>query len=208
MISKKLLASLIIFPTVSLIGTGFSSWLLIEGGTSAIAGNITIPNAIYLNNYVSFDVISMFTVCQAGLVRDDTIVYDGEVTFNFNVKIKDGIINYLGDTSKLSIEISISNGSSFDVINSSYVNSNIAYCYSTSSYIDTFENSTTGTFNNSSLLGSLIYNSSIDEIDILYFSIKLKFDFSSVSSTFSDSIYNPIVSNGGLKFNLSVGWGE
>ena len=208
MVSKKLLTSLIILPTVSLIGTGFSSWLLIEGGTSAIAGNITIPNAIYLNNYISFDSISMFTVCQAGLVRDDTIVYDGVVIFDFKVKIKDGIINYLGDTSKLNLEVAISNGSSFDVVNSSYLNSSIDYCYSTSSYNDKFENSTSGTFNNGSLIGTLIYNSSISEIDSIFFSIKLKFDFFSVSTTFSDSIFKPIVSNGGLKFNLSVGWGE
>lgn len=208
MVSKKLLASLIILPTVSLIGTGFSSWLLIEGGTSAIAGNITIPNAIYLNNYISFDSISMFTVCQAGLVRDDTIVYDGEVIFDFNVKIKDGIINYLGDTSKLNLEVAINNGGAFDIVNSTYLSKNMSYCYSTSKYVNTFDNSTTGIFNGSSFLGTLTYGSSINEIDTLYFSIKLYFDFSSVSSTFSSSVYNAIVSDGGLKFNMSIGWGE
>lgn len=120
MLKGKLIALLTIFSSVSLIGTGFSSWVI---GTSnlAVTGNITVAEVADIKSIIDFDKsgdhpngYTCFSYCSEGFVENSAFVSTGTLTYYFKININKAIAQgYLSNTNHTTFETILSlNGNS------------------------------------------------------------------------------------------------
>lgn len=185
-----------ILASISLFSIGFSSWS-IGNDPNSFVGNIsaTASDVIDFNNYVTYGSSNSFKYNKMGVVDDETIVYEGYLSVDMTVKMNcdGGMYSLLKDKNSVTFISFLSNEKSFLKI-FDYVDLNETYFSvgnsGTGSYsiVDQKVTSTITNYNVKTFMA--VADSSLIESENLYLQVKYKFDFSSVSSTFENSIYN------------------
>lgn len=195
-IKKVGLTGMLLLASLSLFSVGFSSWSIGNDPSSFVEKiSATADEIIDFNSYVIYGSSNSFKYNKDGVVEDETIVYEGYLSVDMTVKMNcdGGMYSLLKDKSSVKFVSFLSNEKSFlklfdylDLDETSYSVGNSG----TGSYSVTNQKvtSTISSYNVKTFM--TITDSSLIESENLYLQIKYKFDFSSVTSTFEESIYN------------------
>lgn len=121
MLKGKLIALLTIFSSVSLVGTGFSSWVI---GTInlAVTGNITVAEVADIKSIIDFDKsgdhpngYTCFSYCSEGFVENSAFVSTGTLTYYFTFnKTKALNQGYMTNPTRLETILSLSGNTNPD----------------------------------------------------------------------------------------------
>jgi hypothetical protein len=189
---------------ISLFSVGFSSWAFVKQTTMGEDVNVNVSDVVNLSDFIEYKPISMFDYCKYGIIKDETIVFDGEICFSFKIKINSGISNIYSLQNSINVFTYIS-CDTFDVINSTYLSSSpsVNYGVLNSDYPSSRDLNVIGTFSSQKLSAATTYNDvNLSTLEFLFFSFVYHFDFSSKKDTFETDIYNNLLS---AKFNHEIG---
>lgn len=192
--------------TISLIGVGYSSWMVDEQYAD-LPFSGQVGDIFDLDTFFTYDSLDAFKVSPFGIVDDEQIVFKGDVIISLKVKIKEGVINFVTQKNKLDFAFYIKNNGTFDLFNATILGSNpmVYYTFDTQFYKYTFDNSMNAILSSNELFVNLSYiNESMSDIDYLFCTLKYTFDFSSYSSNFEEQVFNKIDSSSFI-FNFKAG---
>lgn len=170
------------------------------------AGNIDVDvgDVLDYSQYVSIDPsVNMFKVARSGLVQNDTIVYKGTASFDFSVKMKEGICTIAPSLESIGFNVLLEDDGTFGLISNTYLGSS-------PSVICSCEGSGTISSQTSNLSGkiintSFVYSDSmLSTIDTLNFNLSYGFDFSSFEKSFTNDIYNKMNDTNSFAFSFKV----
>ena len=113
MLKGRYISLLTVFSLVSLVGTGFSSWVISGVSPASVTGNISVSDSSDINSLISIDTsehangFTCFSYCSEGFVENSQIVETGALTYYFVLNTSEAIkLGYL--TSKTTIEAILS----------------------------------------------------------------------------------------------------
>ena len=113
LLKSSLLLSLF---NVSLVGTGFSSWVLTEVKNATIEAELKVAKIETQNIFSNLE-SNTFKLSKSGIVEDETIVNKGYINVNFSIDNKKAFKgNYVNSSNSLIIVATISSNSK-DFIN-------------------------------------------------------------------------------------------
>lgn len=196
MINNVKCSILISVLAISLLGVGFSSWIVFDNDESRNSVSIDIGNTeiIDLKDHLEFEPLDMFDYCESGVVVDETIVFSGDIKVSFKLTNVHDIYNTIEDKTKFSLSFYLSSSGPLNLIQ--YMDAtNIKYSSDTNKYITpnaTLSNVSKPQDNKSVSYVAEYSNQNLTIVDNIYFSFLYHFNFESAKSTFLDTIYTPL----------------
>lgn len=211
---------IITLSLMSIFSLGFSSWNIsynqstqidINGESSDVddySKSITLSN----ENSSPLD----FKFCRDGLVRDDTIVYEGNALFKFKISLtgKYGLLTYKKDLSSFGVSLTLrqkyEKGKSFEFVSQNYLkltDNSPMVSYSVDGGL-----TKVSTGNKSSDINKYVLNSSFTYTltdgqkndEFISFNVYYHYDLSSKKDSFEADVFDKI-QNDSFSFTFSVG---
>ena len=192
---------------ISCVGVGFSSWITGPSNKENADVDASIGNIIDINNYIKYGNAEIFDYCRDGIVKDDTIVSNGEIIIPFVIRLNDTsdkILNHLPNgTTNIIISTIFENGCpKISKIFSDYLQSSFLG-FSTSQGITNYNISTQSTEINGSNTYTALFNVATELNSYeLYFAIKYSFAFP-ILDDFNTNIYQNL-NRGKFWFNFKA----
>ena len=216
MLKGKLIALLTIFSSVSLIGTGFSSWVI--GTSKAIVnGNIEVADLIDTKFYFEVNPykgnnhsgISNILYNSYGFVNDGQCVYNTTMTYFLLFKGKQFSDNYGTKYKNISFSFRLSHDSNLSLLQSSYVSASYRYIVGGNEAKNATTGFTNGNLNTSinnfqvySVSDKLLLNSFTTEKPFMVFELTYSFNVS--NSTNYNAIYQELQNSTSSQFKLTL----
>jgi hypothetical protein len=211
-LSTNIRIFLVTSTVLFLASIGYSSRAINYDEVIGFSGDISAYDVVNFNDFFTFEDMDVFKITEYGLVDNkdsEVIEFTGDIRVKFNIAIKDGLYAYLPQTTSLSFSAYLSNLDAFSIINTTYMGSSptVNYGVSTSQYPSTTSDTSSGSIADNQISSSISYSdASLSTIDYLFFTFVYSFDFTSVSSSFKDDIYDK-VDEGGLSLFFGINLG-
>lgn len=205
---KKMLTLIEILAVTSVVSVGFSTWTFVQNADPFVENvNFGTEDVFHINSFFDVDKMEMFKFSSTGVFYDDSLDFQGDIKVSFYIQMKDGLYDFLTDKNNLSLNLTLANTGTFNLLDNElkFINQTINYGVYTDTYGDTYPNSALSTLESSQVTSVISYsNDFMDLIDKLYFTIVYHFDFSAYKINFEEEIYNQIDEDG-IGFNFKIG---
>lgn len=199
---------LFLLSSASLIGMGFSTWIVGQANISDASVNSSFGGIIDVNNYIKYNKAQIFDFCKHGVVIDEKIVSNGDIIIPFYIDLlnsSDKISNHLPDgTVSIKLKTTYTNGCK-DITNlfSQYLKS-VALSCNTDNFSTDFNYSALSTSYVESVSHTTEFEikSGLDN-DKLYFNVKYSFSFPTLAE-FEENVFKKL-NREKLWFNFVAG---
>ena len=214
MLKGRYISLLTIFSLVSLVGTGFSSWVVTGASYSTITGNIEVSELIDTKNYFELNQyfgnnhsgISNFMYNSYGFVNDGQCEYNTTMTYYIIFKGKEFSDICNGKYNNLCISFKLSHDSNLSLLQTSYVSVSCKYIIggNVSNVATTSCNLTTTVENYqvNSVSDKLLLSSFTAEKP--YMAMELTYNFNVSNSSNYQPIYEELKNNTSSQFKLTI----
>lgn len=208
-ISPRIFWGLLFLSNISLISIGFSAWSISGGAASAEAQiQVSAADVIDLKNIFQIQKPEMFQYCPYGIVRDETLVSDGQIFFPLVINTSDeDFSKLLSSDNSLSFDFEIINNSTFGIFNDSYLEKsddgtyNAFYSFDKSDFSSNYASSVKCNISNQMATSRFIIENTdgLFENNQIYFKIRLGFSF-----TDYETVVYPKLATSGLSLSINV----
>ena len=208
-ISPRIFWGLLFLSNISLISIGFSAWSISGGAASAEAQiQVSAADVIDLKNIFQIQKPEMFQYCPYGIVRDETLVSDGQIFFPLVINTSDeDFSKLLSSDNSLSFDFEIINNSTFGIFNDSYLEKsddgtyNAFYSFDKSDFSSNYASSVKCNVSNQMATSRFIIENTdgLFETNQIYFKIRLGFSF-----TDYETVVYPKLATSGLSLSINV----
>lgn len=195
--------------TLSMVSVGFSMWTISGAGSGDYNIGLDADDLFDATSLFSIHKPEMFSYCEYGIVRDETIVSDGYIYFPITIQTGNENFDRIknSETGDVSFIVSVTNKSVLDIFNSSFLSQTdgkIATSYSLSStgFSTDCNLSTESTILDKTISTQIIIASNNELLSQSSVSLNIAYHF--IFSDFKKDAYGLLVENG-LSFSVKLG---